>query len=124
MPLKTVARGVVALIAASVAVALYGKARWNAGTPQFLYRLDAAQANSGPQFLMPESLRGYLPGQRYFQTALKDRQLIIMAATVQHTGTFNINATAENWKPFTSTQQVITNRPGFAAHIHDAYIAG
>ena len=45
-------------------------------------------------------------------------------------------ATAENWKPFTSTQLIITDRPGFdwdarvdmfpgvAAHIHDAYIAG
>ena len=137
MTLKTVLTSVVALIAVSVAIALYGKARWNAGTTQFLYRLDAAQVNSGPQFFNARELEGLpAPVKRYFQTVLKDGQPIITAATVQHTGTFNMSATAENWKPFTSTQRVITDRPGFdwdarvemfpgvAAHIHDAYIAG
>ena len=46
-----------------------------------------------------------------------------------------MSATAEQWKPFTSEQRVITQRPGFdwdahvmlfpgvPVHVHDAYIA-
>ncbi len=126
-----------ALVVACIALALYGNARWNAGTTQILYRLDAAQIKSAPQFFNAKELDGLPePVQRYFKTVLKEGQPIITAATVQHTGTFNMSGTAENWKPFTSTQRVVTHRPGFdwdarvelfpgiAAHIHDAYIAG
>jgi hypothetical protein len=54
---------------------------------------------------------------------------------VEHTGTFNMSETGEQWKPFTSTRRVITRRPGFlwegrirmmpglAVRVHDAYIA-
>ena len=127
---------VVAFIAV-LAIALYGNARWNAGTTQLLNRLDAAQIRSAPQFFDARELDGLpVPVKRYFQTVLKNGQPIITAATVQHTGTFNMSETADNWKPFTSTQRVITNRPGFdwdarvmmfpgaAAHIHDAYVDG
>ena len=137
MTLKTVLVGVIAVVVASVALTLYGKARWNAGTTQLLYRLDAAQVHSAPKFFDARELEGLpAPVKRYFQTVLKDGQPVITAATVQHTGTFNMSATAENWKPFTSTQRVITRRPGFdwdarvmlfpgiAAHVHDAYVAG
>ena len=136
MRLKTVLVGVVALVVASAALVLYGKARWNAGTTQLLNRLDAAQVKSAPQFFNAKELEGLpAPVKRYFQTVLKDGQPIITAATVQHIGTFNMSATAENWKPFTSTQRVIAHRPGFdwdarvmvfpgvAAHVHDAYLA-
>jgi len=137
MRLKTVLVSVVALVIASVALVLYGKARWNAGTTQLLYRLDAAQVPSKPKFFKVSELEGLpIPVKRYFQTVLKDGQPIITAVTVQHSGTINMSTTAENWKPFTSTQRVITDRPGFdwdarveilpgvAAHIHDSYIAG
>ena len=125
------------LLAVYAAVALYGKARWNAGTTQILNRLDAAQIRSAPQFFNARELDGLpAPVKRYFELVLKDGQPIITAATVQHSGTFNMSETAENWKPFTSVQRVITRSPGFdwdarvdmfpgiAAHIHDAYIAG
>ena len=125
--------GVVAL----VALAGYGNARWNAGTTQLLNRLDAAQAKKTPQFFNAKELVGLpAPVKRYFETVLKDGQPIITAATVQHSGTFNMGETTDSWKPFTSTQRVITQRPGFdwdarvrlfpgvAAHIHDAYIEG
>jgi hypothetical protein len=61
---------------------------------------------------------------------------MIVAVTVQHTGTFNMSLTEPQWKPFTSTQRVVTQRPGFdwearvavmpgpPARVHDAYIAG
>ena len=122
---------------ALVAVVGYGNARWNAGTTQLLNRLDAAQIKTAPQFYYAKELEGLpAPVKRYFETVLKNGQPIITAATVQHSGTFNMGETSDNWKPFTSTQRVITRRPGFdwdarvtmfpgvAAHIHDAYIAG
>lgn len=137
MTFKTVLLFVVALFVACMALTLYGKARWNAGTTQLLNRLDAAQIKSAPQFYNAKELEGLpAPVKRYFQSVLKDGQPIITAATMQHSGTFNMSATTQNWKPFTSTQRVITKRPGFdwdarvmlfpgiAAHIHDAYIAG
>jgi hypothetical protein len=120
-----------------VAVAGYGNARWNAGTTQLLNRLDAAKIQTAPQFYNAKELEGLpAPVKRYFDAVLKDGQAIITAATVQHRGTFNMGQATDNWKPFTSTQRVITRRPGFdwdarvtmfpgvAAHIHDAYIAG
>ena len=67
---------------------------------------------------------------------LKDGQRVITAATVEHTGTFNLSQTGEQWKPFISQQRVVTRSPGFvwnghvtampgvAVHVHDAYIAG
>ena len=129
-----------ALVLAAIAVTAllgYGNARWNAGTTQLLTRLDAAQVASAPQFFNSKDLDGLpAPVKRYFQKVLKDGQPIITKATVQHSGTFNMGETTDNWKPFTSTQRVITQRPGFdwdarvrmfpgvAAHIHDAYVAG
>ena len=63
-------------------------------------------------------------------------QPIVAAISVEHTGTFNMSETGEQWKPFTSTQRVLTQRPGFlwdarivmmpglTARVHDAYITG
>ena len=51
-------------------------------------------------------------------------------------GTINMSATEEKWKSFTSTQKIVTQRPGFdwegriemmpgaTGRVHDAYIAG
>ena len=76
------------------------------------------------------------PVQRYFRAVLKDRQPLIAAARFELAGTINMSATGEQWKPFTSTQRVVTHRPGFlwngrvsmlpglTANVHDSYIAG
>jgi hypothetical protein len=76
------------------------------------------------------------PVQRYFRAVLTDGQPIIAAATIEMTGTINMSATAEQWKPFTSRQRVVTRNPGFLwdaqvdmfpgvpAHVEDSYIAG
>ena len=130
---EVIAFGVVIL----VALAGYGNARWNAGTTQLLNRLDAAQVKTAPQFFNAQELLSLPdPVKRYFETVLKDGQPIITAATVQHSGTFNMGEIKDDWKPFTSTQRVVTKRPGFdwdarvtlfpgvAAYIHDAYISG
>ena len=137
MTLKTLLSCATALGALAIALALYGNARWNAGTTQLLTRLDAAQIKAPPAFFDIKELVG-LPAsvKRYFEIVLKDGQPIITAATVQHKGTFNMSEGQAGWKPFTSTQRVITHRPGFdwdarvmvwpgvPVRIHDAYIAG
>lgn len=126
-----------AIIVALVVAIIYGNSRWDAGTTQLRKRLDGAQVKQAPQFFSTKELEGLpAPVKRYFSTVLKDGQPIVTAATVTHRGTFNMGETTDNWKPFSSTQRVITSRPGFdwdariimfpgvAAHVHDAYIAG
>jgi hypothetical protein len=60
----------------------------------------------------------------------------VAAVNMEHRGTFNPNETGEHWKPFVSTQRVVTQRPGFdwdariammpgvTVRVHDAYVAG
>jgi hypothetical protein len=61
----------------------------------------------------------------------------VSGVRVRHTGTFNLGEGAEdNWKPFTSDQKVVTQRPGFdwdagiammpglPVRAHDSYVAG
>jgi hypothetical protein len=76
------------------------------------------------------------PAQRYFRAALTPGQAMVSAATIRMTGTFNMSATGEQWKPFTSRQRVTTRRPGFlwdasismlpglTVRVVDSYIVG
>jgi hypothetical protein len=50
------------------------------------------------------------PVQRYFRAVLTHGQPIIGAATIEMAGTINMSATAEQWKPFTSHQRVVTSQ--------------
>ena len=53
------------------------------------------------------------PVQRYFRAVLTDGQPIVTAVRLTQTGMFNMSATADQWKPFTATQDFETARPGF-----------
>ena len=80
------------------------------------------------------------PVQRYFRAVLKEGQPIVSAVTIEMAGTINMSATAEQWKPFTSVQRVVTAAagsgpgfmwdakiamlPGIKVHVVDSYIAG
>jgi hypothetical protein len=76
------------------------------------------------------------PVQRFFRTVLTEGQPVITDVHLRHTGTFNMSETAEQWRAFTSDQQVVIQRPGFdwdgriamlpglPVHVHDAYVAG
>ena len=125
----------VCLVAA--AVILFGAFRWKLGTRELRARLEAARLPIEPKTFDSRELEGLpKPVQRYFRAALQDGQPIVAAVSVEHTGTFNRSEAAEQWKPFTSTQRVITRRPGFdwdarvamipgvPVHVHDAYVAG
>jgi hypothetical protein len=77
-----------------------------------------------------------VPVQRYFRAVLKEGQPIIAGASIELTGSINMSATREQWKPFTSQQRVVTRRPGFLwdaqvallpgvpVRVVDGYIAG
>ena len=118
-------------------LAAYGKTRWAKATQALRVRLQAARLPPTVPRYDSRALDGLpAPVQRYFRAVLKDGQRIITAATVEHTGTFNVSQTGEQWKPFTSQQWVVTRRPGFiwnarmavvpgvAVYVHDAYLAG
>lgn len=125
------------LVLAGFGLTAWGSARWNAAARELTARLDAARTPPAPSRYDARELEGLpAPVQRYFRAVLKDGQPIVTAAGVEHTGSFNMSATGEQWKPFTSVQHVVTRRPGFvwdariamlpglSVHVHDAYVAG
>ncbi len=121
-----------------IAIALvYGYSRWQSATKEMHAKLEAARLPVGTKTYSPNELIGLpAPVQRYFRAVLKDGQPMVLAVSVEHTGTFNMSETGEQWRPFISTQRVITQRPGFdwegriammpglTVRVHDAYIAG
>lgn len=119
------------------AVILYADFRWKSGTRELRRRLEAARLPIEPKvFDSVELANAPAPVQRYFRAVLKHGQPIVAAVRVEHSGTFNMDATANRWKPFASTQRVVTHRPGFdwdarvammpglPVLVHDAYVAG
>ena len=130
------------LLMASLAVLLgglyaYGAWRWARATRALMARLEATRVAPAPTRYNARELNGLPPPvQRYFRAVLKDDQPIIAAVSVDHSGTFNLGETSDQWKPFTSRQRVVTRRPGFVwdgrvlmmpglpVHVHDAYVAG
>ena len=125
-------------LAVLITVALvYGSSRWRSATNEMHAKLEAARLPIGVKTFDPNELIGLpAPVQKYFRTVLKAGQPMVAAVSVEHSGTFNMSETGEQWKPFTSTQRVIIQRPGFdweariammpgvAARVHDAYISG
>jgi len=97
----------------SVALA-YGSRRWQAETKAMHANLEAARRPIEPKTYDPKELEGLpAPVQRFFRAVLTPGQPMVAAVSLEHSGTFNMSETAEQWKPFTSTQRVITQRPGF-----------
>jgi len=98
-----------------------GARRWRATTDGMRARLETQRISSEFPRYDARQLEGQpAPVQRYFRAVLKDGQPIIAGATVELTGTFNLSASGEQWKPFTSRQWFVTRRAGF---LWDAQIA-
>lgn len=124
--------------ALSVALAVaYGFRRWQSAGRDMRAKLEAARLSIEPTTYDIRELTGLPPSvQSYFRAVLEDGQPMVAAVSVDHTGVFNTSEVGEKWRPFTSTQRVITRRPGFdwegriammpglKARVHDAYIAG
>ncbi len=135
--LKSLATVVLALAAVLFGAWLYGAYRWNAGTQELRSRLDEARVPVRPQTVDFRELEGLpAPAQRYFRVVLEEGQPMVTGVRVRHEGTFNMGETTDNWRPFTSDQRVVTQRPGFdwdgrvamvpglPVRVHDAYVAG
>ena len=130
------------LAIAAVGVFVYGSKRWTESMRMLTGRLEAGRINEkvrtpSPARFDSRELEGLpAPVQRYFRAALKEGQPIIAAVTVELAGTFNLSATEERWKPFTSRQRIVARRPGFlwdaqvsmlpgvVVRVVDSYIAG
>jgi hypothetical protein len=135
---KILLRSLLGLAVIAVSALIYGAVRWQSATDTLHATLEAARLPVGPKTYSTNELVGLpAPVQRYFRAALTDGQPIVTAVSIVHTGTFNMAPTgADQWKPFSSTQRVITQRPGFdweariamlpglSVRVHDAYIAG
>ena len=130
-------RIVLGLVVAAAAAILYGEFRWKSSTRELRHRLEAARLPIEPTVSDRDELENVpAPVQRYFRAVLQDAQPIVAAVNVEHTGTFNMGNAVDRWKSFTSTQRVVTRRPGFDWNarvammpgvpvlVHDAYVAG
>ena len=123
--------------AAGIGLVAFGRSRWARATQTQMAKLEAARLAVPAGRYDVREIEGLpAPVQRYFRSALKDGQPFIAATTFELTGTINMSATGEDWKPFTSWQRAVVQRPGFlwngsvamfpgvAVHVHDSYIAG
>ena len=133
-----IALGVGVLFVAVVALVLIGNVRWASSTKVQAFALLEAARMPAPAGRYNAREINLLPPavQRYFRAVLKDGQPLIATATFELAGTINMSTTGENWKPFTSWQRAVVHRPGFlwngrvamlpgfAAYVHDSYIAG
>ena len=128
---------VAALALIFVCLTAVGAMRWTGATQAILARLEAKRLPASPARYDPREIEGLpAPVQRYFSTVLTPGQAIVTAATLEHTGHFNLSPTGEQWKPFTSRQRVIVQRPGFlwdariamapgvSVRVHDSYADG
>ncbi len=125
------------LLVAVLALVVIGDVRWESATQKQMVLLESARVPITVGRYDAREIDGLpAPVQRYFRAVLKDGQPLIAAATFELAGTFNMSATSENWKPFTSWQRAVVHHPGFlwngrvavlpglVAHVHDSYIAG
>jgi hypothetical protein len=109
------------LVIAAVGLTTVGSMRWGEATQSLTAHLETGRMPpSHARYDASELERLPVPVQRYFRAVLTEGQPIVTAATIQMTGTFNLSATGEQWRPFTSRQRVTTRRPGF---VWDARIA-
>lgn len=125
------------IAAFAIALNAYGAARWADSTRRLLARLADSRAPATATRYDAAELEGLpAPVQHYFRAVLSDGQPIITAVTFEMAGSFNLSATGEQWKAFTSRQHVIIRRPGFVwdariamlpgvmVRVVDSYIAG
>ena len=135
--LTWIALGSGLVVAAGIGLVAFGNSRWAGATQTQMAKLEAARLPMPAGRYDVRELEGLpAPVQRYFRSVLKNVQPFIAAATFELAGTFNMSATGEQWKPFTSMQRATVHRPGFlwngsvamfpgvAAHVRDSYIAG
>lgn len=134
---KIVVLTVIGLAMIAALALVYGSARWRSATSEIHATLEAARRPIEVKTYSPHELIALpAPVQRYFRTVLTEGQPMVAAVIMDQSGIFNTSETGEQWRPFISTQRVVTQRPGFdwearirmapglTVKVHDAYIAG
>ena len=114
-----------------------GHIRWQKATRKMHEKMEAARIPLSTPVYRADELTGFpAPVRKYFFKTLKEGQPMISSVHLEHSGTFNMSETGENWKPFRSVQRIVVKRPGFdwegriammpglSVRVHDAYIAG
>jgi hypothetical protein len=137
MWIKSIVIITVSIIVLFGIVSLYGKYQWQLETDRLRDRLTNGKQTITPKIYDLKELEGLPePVQRYFQAVLKEGQPIVTAANLSQQGIFNMSETEAKWSPFTATQFVTTQQPGFDwdariqmapgvnAFVHDAYALG
>jgi hypothetical protein len=137
MWIKWIATIGVSIVVSLGIAAIYGSYRWQSNTDKLRAKLINGQRTIKPQIYDQKEIEGLpAPVQRYFQAVLKDGQPIVAAVNLTQQGLFNLSETKAKWSPFTATQFVTTQRPGFdwdariqmapgvSAFVHDAYMLG
>ena len=127
----------IGLAATYAAASAIGAAQWQTTTRDLVAELDAGRiAPAVSRYHEAELATLPAPVQRYFRAVLTDGQPIVTAVSLSQSGLFNMSATANQWKPFTATQNFATARPGFVwnakimlfpgfpVRVVDAFIAG
>jgi hypothetical protein len=117
--------------------AVYGSYRWQSNTDKLRAQLTDGRRTIKPQIYDPKEIEDLpAPVQRFFRAVLKDGQAVVVAVSLSQKGQFNMSETETKWSPFTATQVVTIQRPGFdwdariqmapgmSAFVHDAYLLG
>jgi hypothetical protein len=130
------------LVVGALGLSNYGTRRWREAARTLTNKLEASRTDEKCETRFParfdlRELEGLpAPVQRYFRAVLTEGQPLIAAVTLELSGTLNLSATSERWKPFASRQRVLTRPPGFlwdanvsllpgvAVRVVDGYIAG
>jgi hypothetical protein len=118
-------------------ISLYGKYQWQLSTDKLRTKLTGGRQPINLKTYGSREIEGLPdPVQRYFQAVLKDGQPIVAAVNLTQQGLFNMSETKAKWSPFTATQFVTIQQPGFdwdariqmapsvSAFVHDAYMLG
>uniref|UniRef100_B8HL26 Uncharacterized protein n=1 Tax=Cyanothece sp. (strain PCC 7425 / ATCC 29141) TaxID=395961 RepID=B8HL26_CYAP4 len=137
MGLTTIIFILIPLAVCMAGTILYGNWRWQTKTIALRNRLESGLLPLQPAIYDTRELETLPPPvQRYFRTVLTEGQPIVTAVRVSHQGQFNLGEVKDQWRPFTSTQWVITHPPGFdwdgtirlapgvQVRVHDAYVGG
>ena len=137
MWMKSIVIITVSIIVLFGIVSLYGKYQWQSETDRLHAQLTNGRQPINPKTYDLKELEGLpAPVQRFFRAVLKEGQPIVAAVNLSQQGQFNMSETENKWSPFTATQLVTTQRPGFdwdariqmapgvSAFVHDAYVLG
>ncbi len=137
MWIKSIVIITVSIIVLFGIASLYGKYQWQLETDLLHDRLTNGKQTINPKTYDLKEIEGLpIPVQRFFRVVLKEGQPIVAAVNLSQQGLFNMSETEAKWSPFTATQIVTTQRPGFdwdariqmapsmSAFVHDAYALG